>query len=234
MYSCGIVGHDDACLCDVTLPETPTPIAFGLTELWHGEAIARALGFGVPWDSEQFAEFGEALTKAYDIWARKERRGERIEGEVLRLKACELLQTGVSMVDVAYRLDVAHSELMHAMTNGQHSAVWDWDDTDWLVVEAVIYDDFANLSRDNLAIKIGVHHHVVEHLSEWYGVKVNQNGQTRLDRMKMALLDGLHPNDAEQQLRLEGWDVTAMQLYKMRKRMAERGEVSFVIPLRRK
>lgn len=230
---CGTVDHDEACLCDVNLPETPTPITFGLTELWHGEAIARALGLGVPWDSAAFVKFGEALLKAHDLWARKERRGERIEGEVLRMKTCDLLRSGVSMIDVARHLDVTHSEVMHAMTNGQHSAVWDWDETDWLVAEAIIYDSFANLSRDNLALRIGVHHHVVEHLADWYGVKVNQNGQARLDRMKAVLRAGVHPVDAEPMLRAEGFDVTAMQLYKTRKRMAERGEVSFVLPRRR-
>lgn len=230
--SCGTVDHDEACLCDVELPETPTPIAFGLTELWHGEAIARAIGVGVPWTRKAFVDYGEALLKAHDLWARRERRGERIEGEVLRMKVCDLLRAGVSMIDVANQLDVDHDDVMHAMTNGQPSTVSDWDEAEWLTAEGVIYDHFANMSREELAIRLGISERMVGSLADWYGVSINVNGQTRNDRMRAALRE-LHPLDALDALKADGITCTPNQLYMMRKRMAERGEVGFVIPKRK-
>lgn len=231
--NCGTANHEEECLCDVHVTE-PTPINFGLTDTWHGEAIARAMGVGVPWRSCDVADFAESLLKAYDIWARDERRGEPIEGEVLRIKVCDLLQAGESMTDVATILGKPWATVIRAMTNGVPATVWAWDEHDWLSAEAVIYDSFKDHGAETLVQMLGgeIHRCVVEQLAEWYGVKINENGQERLDLLKGLLRDGMHPLDAVEYLGHMDIVVSREQLYMLRKRLAERGEVASPLPRR--
>lgn len=243
MNNCGQSAHQPECLCDVVIVQA-TPINYGLTDVWHGEAIARALNVGVPWKSSDLVVFGEALLKAYDIWSRQERRGETIEGEVIRIKVCDLLRTGESMTDVARILHLDWKTVISAMTNGQPSTVWSWDEDQWRSAEAIIYDDFANHSKAELAMMLGIKQvwyeghgfappDVLDKLADWYGVKINENGQKRLDVLKQILRDGAHPVDAVAHAADLGYEATAKQCYMIRKRLSERGEVASVLPKRK-
>lgn len=233
--TCGVADHEAECLCDVTLPDTPTPIRFGLTELWHGEAIARATGAGVPWTGKGIADFGSALLKAYDMWSRREQRGQAYSDEVLRNNVIDLLRSGESMTDVARIVDCDWHHLIRVMTNYSPSAVWGWDEEMWLTVEAIIYDHFRDHGHDALAKMIGDGSwRVVEALADWYGVKVNENGQDRMDAIKARLREGWHPMDVAASMRAYGHKCSNEQAYMIRKRLVTRGELSPVMPARRK
>lgn len=236
LNNCGQPSHQSECICDVIVTDADRarPYRYGTHDLWHGDAIARAIGVGVPWKPEDFALFGESLLKAYDIWSREERRGEPLEQEVLRMKVIDLLRTGESMNDVGLLLNIERDDIMRAMTNNTPATVWGWTETDWRHAEAIIYDHFANHGCEKLIEMLGgdMHHCVVEQLADWYGVKINENGQDRLDRLKRLLIDGMHPIDAVVAAADMGYVVSDQQLYHMRKRLAQRGEVSDVLPRR--
>lgn len=230
---CGTEPHGPECLCDVVLGVERTPINYGMTDVWHGEAIARAMDVGVPWSGKDIADFGESMLKAYDMWKRDARRGEAIEGEVLRSKVCDMLRSGISMLDVSKRLDTEWAVIIRAMTNGVRGVVWGWDDAQWLMAEALIYDGFRYNGMDKLAKQMGVHRDVVIKLSEWYGVPINTEGQARLDFLKGLLADGLHPIDAMHAAHDAGYEeVTDQQMYHMRKRMVHNGDVTAPLPQR--
>jgi len=212
----------------------PCPINFGLTELWNGETITRAMNLGVPWSRSDVADFGTALLKAHDMWAKGSPRGETVEGEVLRNKVCDLLRGGDSMVDVARILDLPWKTIARALTNNVPTPVWNWSEHDWLRVEGIIYDSFPNHGDKALAAMLGpdVTWRVVASLAEWYGVTVNQNGQERLTAMQAALRGGMHPVDACAHFTTLGYACTKEQMYMMRKRLSANGEVSPVLPQR--
>lgn len=230
---CGDTTHDPDCLCDVIIID-PTPINYGLTDVWHGDAIARAIGVGVPWKHGDVADFGDALLKAYDIWSRPNRRGERIEGEVLRLKVLDLLRTGESMTVIPRLLDVPYKDIMHAMTNGVPATVWAWDEMRWLTAEAIIHDHFSKHGCEVLIDMLGgnLHHCVIDQLADWYGVKVNEKAQDRLTLMRKVLTEGAHPLDAYNHFTSLGIACSKEQVYMMRKRMVKNGMVSPVMPSR--
>jgi hypothetical protein len=217
----------------VVLDGDGTPINYGMTDLWHGEAIARAMEVAVPWSSKDLADFGESMLKAYDMWKRDARRGEAVETEVLRMKVCELLRGGVSMLDVSKHLDVGFPAIIRAMTNGVRATCWDWDEVQWLTAEALIYDGFKYHGMDHLAKKLGVHRDVIAKLSEWYDVPLFTEGQARLDYLKDLLIDGLHPLDAAATAREAGYEATNENMYVMRKRLVHQGKVPAPMPERR-
>lgn len=232
VLTCGVVGHVAECLCDVILGE-PTPINFGLTDVWHGEAVARAMGVGVPWTSATVAEYTASLLAAYDLWrSRGVNRGEAIETEVLRHKVCDLLRAGESIVDVARMLDVDFKSMIHAMTNHVPATCWGWSEAEWLAVEAIIFDHFRSRSAEQLAAMIGpgVHHCVVDELAVWYDVSINADGAERQARMRGLLSDGWHPKEVAIEMRANGFDVSNEQVYMVRKRMANNGEVGSLMP----
>lgn len=232
MTNCGFAHHQPECLCDVIIV-AEAPINYGLTDIWHGEAIARAMNLGVPWTGKTIADYGSALLKAYDIWTRGH-RGEPIEGEVLRGKVCDLLRTGESMTDVARILDLPWKHIIVAMTNGVPATVWTWDEHQWLHAEGIIYDHFKDHGAETLVAMLGgdIHRCVVEQLAEWYGVKINENAQDRLDLLKRLLLQGLHPLDVVAECETRDITVTREQVYMIRKRLSERGEVPSPLPRR--
>lgn len=232
--NCGTPTHPPDCYCDVALDAEEIPINYGSHEMWHGEAIVRALGIAVPWTSVSLEKFGESLCRAHDIWERQRHGhgGRTVEGEALRAAILDELRAGESMIDLARLLDVPFKTILETLTRSQPAVCWNWDEAEWLHVEAVIYDHFADNGNETLATMLGVHKCVVESLAEWYGVKINENGQDRIDRLKRLLLDGLHPVDAAKEANAQGIVANNEQMYKLRQGMRERGEVSMAMPRR--
>lgn len=238
--TCGVPEHESDCLCDVVLEGDPTPINFGLTELWHGAAVAQALDLGVPWDGGAVADFGSALLKAYDIFT-KLGRGQSHDLTTLAEQAKGLLRTGTSMVDVSRQLDCTHSMVMQALTNNVPSVCWEWRESDWLDMEDVVYNHFPSLSERQAAAvvcggdpsgKSGAARRLAANLADWYGVRLGQNAQERLDAMKAALLDGLHPIDATALVASYGFEVTLPQMRMARRRLVASGECCAELPPR--
>lgn len=68
--NCGVMTHDEECLCDVIVKEV-TPINYGLPDyLLGGKWVAGQLGIGTPWTSASLADFMQAYLAAWDIYAR--------------------------------------------------------------------------------------------------------------------------------------------------------------------
>lgn len=228
---CGQADHDDACLCDVVV-EHPTPIRFGTHELWHGAAITRALDLGVPWSGASFEKFGDALLRAHDIFVQLG-SGASHDVTTLAERAKELLRTGTSMVDVHRQLECTRSMVVQALTNNSPSDCWDWDEQRWLEVEGVVYDRFASFTIRQAAAVLGCGRRLAANLADWYGVRLGQGAQSRLDAMKAALVEGLHPIDAAAHVEALGYEVTLSQMRATRRRLVERGECAAELPARR-
>ena len=233
LTTCGL-DHAVDCLCDVHI-ESITPINFGTNELWHGEAVTRAMNLGVPWSSKDFADLMGALTKAHDTWV-EGKHFNNTEAHVLRVQIIDLLRAGDSIIDVADILGCAFKQVLSALTNDTPATVWMWDEAQWLAAEALIYDGFEHHSAEVLVEMLGggFHRGVIDQIADWYGVTVNLNGQARLTQMQDALRGGMHPLDAVVHFTALGFKCSPNQMYMMRKRLSERGEVSSALPSRSK
>lgn len=231
---CGVASHDETCLCDVKITK-PVEIKFGLTEVWHADAITQVLELGVPWSSEDAATLAESLVYAYDIW-RMERVS--IDRTVLRDKVLTLLGSGTSMVDVPALLDVSRDVIVRALTNGAESACWSWTEMDWLMVEGVVYDDFGKCSRSVLRSRIEelldttINVRLIASLSEWYSTPYNQSAQDRSNVMRGMLIEGFHPDDVVESMTAQGFDVTIDSVKSLRRRMTRDGIVDQKYPAR--
>ena len=73
------------------------------------------------------------------------------DGEV---KACALtlLRSRESMVDVARILDLRWSVVIAALTDGEPTAEWCWDEHDWLAAEAAIYEGGEELRAHGITV----------------------------------------------------------------------------------
>ena len=241
---CGIASHSRGCNCDVDLdaaaerndaPRIGPMCKVGTDDgLWNSRRIADALKVGHPYTADTFLLLYESVTSTYDLLAREGKRGEAIEGEMLRIQVCDLLRTGVSMTTVASALDLPLETIMRAMTNGVSAVVWSWDETQWLEAEAIIHGSFETHSGEQLAAMLGVHHCVIDKLAEWYGVTLNVKGKAYNDLLNSTLLRGLNPHDAAEYLATLGITVSPETMYNRRKRLVESGEVSSVIPKRQR
>jgi len=131
MLTCGIVDHDETCLCDVVV-NTTTPVHFGFHQVWHAPKILRALGYSgaeeLADDPEKFATFLEALAYGFGVC-----RGE-IEvtdrGLLLR-QITSLLQTGESIVDVPALLHLDFETVVDCLANQRPAPYRAWPERTW-------------------------------------------------------------------------------------------------------
>ncbi len=62
---CGVVGHDEACLCDVVVTEV-APIRYGLHELPLVMEVSRRLSRGWPWTGGDIVDVMSVVLHVYD------------------------------------------------------------------------------------------------------------------------------------------------------------------------
>lgn len=67
--TCGVVGHEPECLCDVVIT-TPTEIAVDAVKgMWMGELLCENRGFvGREWDDESIVQYLTELLVLHDAW----------------------------------------------------------------------------------------------------------------------------------------------------------------------
>lgn len=53
MNGCGVVDHDEDCLCDIRMPDTPTPVGVGLGGNWVLQMVADYFDLSYPWTPDK-------------------------------------------------------------------------------------------------------------------------------------------------------------------------------------
>jgi hypothetical protein len=66
--TCGVVGHDIDCLCDVVVTEPAPILADWVSNSWLGRALVGRLGLSAPWTDDKILYLLEEQTKAHDIF----------------------------------------------------------------------------------------------------------------------------------------------------------------------
>lgn len=65
---CGVLEHDESCLCDVVLPDKPTPIVTSLMDNWVLGMVAKYFDLSYPWDSDKLGFLMEKASVFLDEW----------------------------------------------------------------------------------------------------------------------------------------------------------------------
>lgn len=183
---CGVEEHEADCLCDVNLPDSPTPINYGLTDVWHVQTgpadplgsdvptlpmsmkLAMKLGVGKPWTGSDVADLGAALLQAYEAHARCKARTEG-EDTTRRHEDAEviigLLAAGESIVDVPDLLDLDWADVMYALSRGKQAPYIGWDEHRWIEVEGKILD---GITATPLGKQYGIDFRTAKRMIDWY------------------------------------------------------------------
>lgn len=135
---CGVIEHHEKCLCDVVLPQTPTPIRVkdAVKEMFMGPQICELRGYGVPWTPSQMLDYFTDLCRFYDSWTMQNDeagftlndvpRGLHLEGRkfeqwaIIRetVKMC-MDRLDLPLVHILQHLDVAPDQFLEAACAGQ-------------------------------------------------------------------------------------------------------------------
>ena len=214
---CGIDGHEPSCLCDVVL-DGLVPINYALRDLWYADQLDVA----EPHTSADLANFADTLLSAYDTW-------RVIADHSPREAMHQLLSDGHSIVDMPALMGVSWDEVVAAMTHNIGEPAR-WTQADWITVESVLRDEARSMSSRELGLRLGVHYQTASHLCSVYGVRLNVSVNDRLRAMREHLLDGETPTEAVLSLTSDGFDVSYNQLYQMRRKMIDRGELERGLP----
>lgn len=189
-----------------------TPIRFGIEQGWYGEKVLAKLGLEAVRSPRELASVGAALTTAYDQYR------SVMDASSVSEATANLLGSGTSMVDVprlvGEPLDVVVSALFCT------GAPLTWSELDWLEVEAVLYDEAATMTENQLAVRLGVHRYCAAHLCELYGVTANADALERLEAINGFIRDGLSPRAVAEATEAAGFaPVTENMVYKMRAKL---------------
>lgn len=140
LVNCPVASHSTECLCDVQLPDTPTPINFGLTEVRHAEIVMKHKRLGGPWTTETAIQMMEALGAAAEATAKvagipfNDARPASYK-EAVR----ELIRQGHSMLDIPELLDISFLMVKLALMDGRgERKCVQWTEGEWLAFEADI------------------------------------------------------------------------------------------------
>lgn len=221
---CGQPNHDPSCLCDVTILD-PVEMHFCLTDVWEADRIDMD-AYSVPWRTRDMAAFADTLMRAYDAYrSRESTRGVAIPNDEIRRRAMSHLQGGASMVDLCGQLHLPLDEILRALTNDQESQCWNWSETTWLKVEAVIHDDFDKHGRPalvkllDIATNGEIGERLVRSLSEWYGAPIGAAIARRTALMRSLV----HQLDSDEEVVIaltnSGHEASRAAVRKLRHRM---------------
>lgn len=173
---CGVIEHHENCLCDVVLPQEPTPIRVkdAVKEMFMGPQICELRGYGVPWTPNQMLDYFTDLCRFYDSWTLQNDEGGftlndvpqglHIEGtkfaqwSIIRetVKMC-MDRLDLPLVHILQHLDVTADEFLEAACAGQATtsmtykdlAVLDEKFTQKLVNQSEVARD-SGLSKGNV------------------------------------------------------------------------------------
>lgn len=177
--TCGVVGHDADCLCDVDVQHV-TPVICAARDIWHVDLIMRAQPEPDHWTSDRFADLYEAVVNAYDASRRVAELGEKSGTHLITLKGkvVKHLQAGHSMADVEAALDEPLSRCVMALTNGTASRIWLWGERDWAEFETILYSRSPMSARWLQRTANLPSQHLAENLIRCYGVAATGGAST--------------------------------------------------------
>lgn len=64
--TCGVVGHDIDCLCDVVVKEPAPILKDWVQDSWLGKEIVKELGLSLPWTADKILYLLETQTAVHD------------------------------------------------------------------------------------------------------------------------------------------------------------------------
>lgn len=175
---CGVVEHDDDCLCDVVIPHPTGWVTDAVQDMWMGQEIVTLMGYTVEWTPSSIAEYLENLTYAKDNWDKfnlaqpVHMGGSRTTATRRELR--RRLQSGQRILDVAREMNLSHHDIMMTFfTNRRHM------DYDTLVEfeEDVIQRKFTNAGA--LGRKYGLKNASARKLHSYWGVPFKSKDELR-------------------------------------------------------
>lgn len=68
--NCGVIEHEDECLCDVIIPNDTQWIGDAVKDMWMGPEIVELRGYCDIWDEDSILNYLSDLARAKDNWVR--------------------------------------------------------------------------------------------------------------------------------------------------------------------
>jgi hypothetical protein len=170
--NCGSADHDDACTCDVVVLTT-APTNYRPNEVWLAGMIQRATGIDPMKGSTEFAEFYEAVTKAYDASRRVADVDDKLPDVTInRDRILAWIRSGESIVDAPAEFDMDLTTVVRYLTFNKASKLWLWDELDWIAAEALLQADECESGEKAVGKALGLTQGVARTLIRAYCPKV--------------------------------------------------------------
>lgn len=123
---------------------------------------------GMKFDSrEELIDFLEAMMKAHDTVKARLATTDVDTCELDRTALTTALQSGDSIIDLAFEGGHDLSDIVRALANGQPSIMETWDEPFWAYVEETIMQE-AKWSQQRLADALGLTKSNARTLLDWY------------------------------------------------------------------
>ena len=162
MSGCGVVDHDEDCLCDITLPDTPTPVGVGLGGNWVLKMVADYFDLSYPWTPDKIVfllERAGAYIEAHAVQFPKQIVGmgvdvERGNGEPFPSYA-KRVKAGMEQIACALGPSVLPSHVRDhlGLTHEQFVSIITMNRTDPALVTPDLYDRVTLALRDGEPFK---------------------------------------------------------------------------------
>lgn len=123
---CGVLEHDDTCLCDVVIPHSTGWVTDAVRDMWMGLEIVDIRGYDRLWDDDSIINYLQDLTFAKDRWEQSLPNVNLSTSDDRFSKYRETLRRRLqspdapSILDVAKELGINYSELMYVLFTNRH------------------------------------------------------------------------------------------------------------------
>jgi hypothetical protein len=117
--NCGIVEHDDDCLCDVIINE-PVQIKLhdAVDEMWMGRQLCDTRDYDYPWTSDKILNYFTDLCTFYDRWSELQEQKFAHQSQPHE-RMVQLLRQGMKnseirrMIKEEYSVEYSRSAISH-------------------------------------------------------------------------------------------------------------------------
>jgi hypothetical protein len=208
LVGCGVVGHDESCLCDVHIKEV-TPIMSTnnmVRDMRYGLVIAEMFNFGIPWTTESMVDFFEKVCFAHDSLDNEYvPEPLRLEGvpandgwKMVRDSVREGLahKSEPSIVDVLYRLNVSFDTFIQSISNGKFHCNKPFSMDNLIQLEQILTDPDVVYTKavKEFGLPLGTVQSLMEYWEPVRSRKPSRQLEARSIILKMSL-QGLPPRE---------------------------------------
>lgn len=191
LLGCGIDIHDEACLCDVQLPDTPLTPKFGFDQIHHADVVMRATGLDPMVGGRHLASFLDQLGSAYEAVSRLSALDD-VDDDAVGLHALrdaigEQLQAGESIVDLTDILGESFARIVAGISGGVTSTCWTWSELEWIRWEVALEDGMTVVSH--LAEAFNIEQSTAKRMMQLWGVQDDGSAKTENDRQAKEIID---------------------------------------------